>query len=403
MKLKNIIITTFLSFLFLTSCSTIKTVILMKKGTVSQKEFKVEVPFEYRLGLIILKVSIEGEEYDFLLDTGAPNVISKELAKKLNVNIIASQKVGDSNNNDSDLGFAKLEKIKIGGLDFLNTGIAISDIKSSQEVNCLNIDGLIGSNLMRKAIWKFDFSNQIITITNTLDSLNISSNIETIPFFSEITGTPLCDIKINGQVEKNVVIDLGSNGDFTCSNNTLAKIKKNQKTFPKMISFGKGGSGLYGVGELDTTNFIVSSNISFGDVILNNQIVEFSTGSSTIGMNFFRNYDLILDWINKEALLIKKKEYDYTSYSGFGFTWIFEEGNLIIGSLKVGSNAQKKGLKLEDSIVSINGKNFSKTSSQEWCEIIKNQTLSNFEKIDITILRNGEKLNFQLQKELLLK
>ena len=32
--------------------------------------------------MIILKVNISGEEYDFLIDAGAPNIISKELAKK---------------------------------------------------------------------------------------------------------------------------------------------------------------------------------------------------------------------------------------------------------------------------------------------------------------------------------
>ncbi|MFM2000210.1 MAG: hypothetical protein RL204_2157, partial [Bacteroidota bacterium] len=71
----------FLSILLvsvLTSCKVIRTVSLMKRGTVQQKEFTTTVPFEIRRGLIILKVGIAGEVYDFILDTGAPNVVSTE-------------------------------------------------------------------------------------------------------------------------------------------------------------------------------------------------------------------------------------------------------------------------------------------------------------------------------------
>jgi len=106
----------------------------MKNGEVEQEEFSVQIPFEYRLGLIILKVNISGEEYDFLLDTGAPNVISNELAKKLEINIVTRQKVGDSQGQKSDLELAKLDKISIGGIHFLNTGAAIADLSLSNKV-----------------------------------------------------------------------------------------------------------------------------------------------------------------------------------------------------------------------------------------------------------------------------
>ena len=118
--------------------------------------FNAKIPFEYRLGLIILKVDIAGKEYDFVLDTGAPNVISKELAQKLGLNNVSEQKVGDSQGEYSNLGFTTIEKVTIGGIHFLNTGAAIADLELSKEVGCLKIDGLIGSNLMKKAIWKFD-------------------------------------------------------------------------------------------------------------------------------------------------------------------------------------------------------------------------------------------------------
>ena len=42
------------------------------------------------------KVSIGGTEYNFMIDTGAPLVISKEIFTKLNLKSIHSANVGDS-------------------------------------------------------------------------------------------------------------------------------------------------------------------------------------------------------------------------------------------------------------------------------------------------------------------
>ena len=130
--------------LLLTSCSSLKTVKLMKSGEVEQEEFNVTIPFEYRLGLIVLKVTISGETYDFLLDTGAPNVISKELAQKLELSNIFEQQVVDSQNEEANLGFLLIKKLGIGGINFLNTGAVVADLKQSKELGCLQINGFVG-------------------------------------------------------------------------------------------------------------------------------------------------------------------------------------------------------------------------------------------------------------------
>ena len=282
--IKKILLSTLTTLLLLTGCSTIKTIKLMKSGEVEQEEFNVKIPFEYRLGLIILKVDIAGKEYDFVLDTGAPNVISKELSKKLDLSNITEQKVGDSQGEESNLGFTTIEKLSISDINFLNTGAVIADLNQSQEVGCLKIDGFIGSNLMRKAIWKFDYQNQIITITNSIESLNIPKSTNKIPFFTELTGTPIIDIQLNDITEKNVTVDLGSNGDISLSRKTFDALMKNNPSIPQTYSFGNSTSGLYGLGKADSTFYLKVPSISFGDISLDSTIVQFTSESaSTIG------------------------------------------------------------------------------------------------------------------------
>ena len=56
-----------------------------------------------------------------------------------------------------ELEYVLLPKVTVGCVDFLNTGAAIADLKRSSVIACLNVDGIIGANLMQKAIWQIDY------------------------------------------------------------------------------------------------------------------------------------------------------------------------------------------------------------------------------------------------------
>ncbi|WP_027076390.1 retropepsin-like aspartic protease [Maribacter antarcticus] len=371
----------------------------MKSGEVEQEEFNVKIPFEYRLGLIILKVNISGEEYDFILDTGAPNAISKELAKKLELSNIFKQKVVDSQSEESKLGFVLIKKLGLGGIDFLNMGAAVADLKQSKEVGCLRIDGFIGSNLMRKAIWKFDYQNQIITITNSIESLSIPKVTSKIPFFTMLTGTPIIDFRLNDVTQKNVIVDLGSNGGISLSKKTYNALMKNNPSIPQTSSFGISGSGLYGLGKADSTYHIKAPSVSFGDVSLENTIVSFADeAASTIGNQFFKNYDFVLNWFTKEILLINKTEYDNSTLATFGFSCSNQENHLIVSNIY----KNMEDLKIGDQILQVGKTNYNKLLPEQWCEILENGLTKEKEVLKISILRDNKKLSFTLRKEKLL-
>lgn len=390
-----------LSSLLVGSCTTLKTIKIIKSGHVKQKKYVVEMPFEYRLGLIVFKVKIEGNYYSFILDTGATNVISTELAAKLNLISKTKHKVGDSQGNSSDLGLVTIKNINIGGVDFKNTGAVIADLTSSNEISCMKVDGIIGSNLMKKAIWKFDYQHQTITITHSIKSLYTDTVIEKIPFETNFIGAPLCKIKVDNHVQKNVTIDLGSNGDVSLSNSLFDSIISKNKGCKTLSSYGHSSSGLYGFGDQDTINFLVCEDISFGDIQLKNQIIEFTNNSAvTIGTNFFKNYDLIINWFEKEIKLIKKKTYDYSSIEDFGCTWMYIDGNLKIKSLTTGGPAELSGIKLNDHIIEINKVSYKDIPIENWCEIIDGaKNILNKNELDILIMRNNELLRFVIKKK----
>ena len=384
----------------LTSCNAFKTVSLMKRGSVQQKEFTTTIPFEMRRGLIVLKVGIAGEVYDFILDTGAPNVVSKELAEKLNLEKKVERKVGDTKIKKSDLGFAEVENIEIGGINFLNTGAAIADLQMSDAIRCLDIDGLIGSNLMRKAIWKFDYQAQLITISNKMEAFELGNDVLKIPFTTSLQGTPVLNVKLDSTTHQNAIIDLGSNGGFSFNEKSGRSILERDKLIEHANYVGAQVYGLYGLGAPDTVVFAKVPNIVVGDVKVSQTVASFSGSNAIIGTEFFSNYDVIINWSTSEALLIKRKDDVNSSIEEFGFDIKFDGGKVLVSGLFAASSAYKEGLRLNDEIIEIGDRKLDNVSPDDWCEIISDKLFKE-DQLDVVVkvLRNNEPVTFTLKKE----
>lgn len=386
----------------LTGCGSVNVMMLMKKGEVDKKVYKVQVPFTYRLGLVVIKVKIDDTNYNFLIDSGAINLVSKELAKKLKLKTAFSQEVSGSSGASSSLDFTTLKKVSIGKLSFINTGAAITDLNANSEMRCLNIDGIIGSNLMRKAVWEFDYKNQQITITNSADSLEKHAHSKTIPFSNDMVGTPKIDLDINGQKEEGVIVDLGSTGGFAVSRATYAKLLENKRLSSSVFGYGTSSSGIYAAAPNDTVKTGISPVISLGDLILKNQVLH-TSNNKTLGTRFLRNYRVVLDWATNHITLTENTRFENTVFEHLGFRKKLQGDKLIIGFIYDQSAAQKAGLKLGDQIVAMNGKDYTKVNPDEWCELVE-QRINDKEasSLSLIILRKGKKLKYNLNKTNLL-
>ncbi|MBN8703190.1 MAG: aspartyl protease family protein [Bacteroidetes bacterium] len=398
----------FFTLLFLLGCDTIKTVKIIRRGEVDQKQFKTQIPFEFKDGLIIVKVGINGVEYNFIVDTGAPNVLSTELATELKLKNTSKQKVEDSHGASSALGFTTINKLTIGGIDFLNTGAAIADLKQNPILECHHIKGFIGANLMRKAIWEFDFKNKMISIANSIDSFRIPSNANLVPFYTDITGTPFIDMSYNGLIDKNVTVDFGYNGNIETSTVVFNKLKQSKLISDNTCRFGCNSFGLSGRGNNDTIYDAVISKIKIGDITLTDYVVSFNQDKSKsniklIGTAFFKNYRIILNWNKNKLILIKNNDNTSTKAKGHaiscGFAPIFEKGILFIGMIDKNSDSEKQGLKIGDEILEVNGTNYRNFTQEKYCEIVNNNGFFSFETdtiILITIKRDSQELKFKI-------
>ena len=159
-------------------------------GSITQNSFVEEIPFDLVEGQIVIKVNIKDNIYHFLFDTGAPVVVDNQIAKLLNKSK-DYQNVFDSNGNIQKLPKRKINELKIGNIVFKNITTFVTDLKYIKEIGCINIQGVIGANLMTNAVWQINYAQKKIIFTNNVNSLHLATDNSRIKFSLEKIGTPI--------------------------------------------------------------------------------------------------------------------------------------------------------------------------------------------------------------------
>lgn len=400
--IKNYIFPTVFGVLLFSSCNIIKTIHLLKQGHITPAHFKEEIPFEFRAGIMVIKILIDGKYYDFIFDTGATNAVSLELAEKLNLKQISRQESLDFEGKSETIGFSTLQKLTIGQIDFNNTACAIVDLEKVPEIKCLKVEGLIGGNLLRKATWQIDYKNLKIIFADNIDSLHIPTNTPFVSFSPLITGTPVFKGKINGIETSKNIFDTGSSGDILLVKTDLDKLKEKDKTLKQIRGIGSKSSGLHGR-KLDTTYLAKISAIKVGTMEITNPIVEFKkTDGGNFGSGFLKDYLVTFDWQTNKAWFQKYSEEKKEDWTSFGFVPLVKDSKMLIGYMYDNSPAQLSGLHLNDQIVSVNSIDYGSITDDSYCDMIMNKfSWVNTDTLNIVVrTTNGEKKVILIKKNI---
>lgn len=381
--------------IFFTSCSALKILKLQNKGTVQSTDFVKTSSFTKNNNLVIVSVKINGKDYNFIFDTGASfNVVSTELSAALGLKPVASMKVSNSQGTSSNKDFIVLDTVSIAGVAFYKQLCVVSDLKS---IDCMfnNIDGIIGLKLMQKATWFINNEKSEITLTNNKNNLPQMLNAKSMALTIK-DKTPYIDCAIDGFRHTEIEFDLGSANGFS--------LDKKHMTNPNglsnnIYSIGNASKGLDGSGKVDTTFYIKKQNLQFGNVsIPTEQFVKVKTGhSSIIGMKILKNYNIVLDWNQKQILLDKINDIGTETINPSGFKYNKVGSQIQVVEIFANSNAAKAGLELGDVIKSINGINYYNLPYAAQCSLLSFPLDNTIEQYEMVVLKKNTevKLNFK--------
>lgn len=361
-------------------------------------DFKQEIPFELVKGAIIVEVIIGGKPKKFVFDTGATTILDDDLAETLEFDVLGKVKTVDSNRKKQYNKYVRLESVTIGKIPFHNIVASIFNLEVLKVALCADISGILGANVMNKAIWQIDFQNKKIIFTDNRKELNLSGEEEKFNFHAFGKGVPLIEFYMDEVYLGDVKLDTGFNGSFNLAEHTL----------PENVFFIEKKTFILGIfGEEERTQKVAKlPNIRLGETLeLTNTIATFNEKQDLgyIGTQFLAQYLVTIDWGNRAILLGNKRTMTINPYESFGFFPRLVDGKLLVGSIYMDAPIYKSGLRLNDEILKLNELDFKENCNTNYCKYIHENPFKTVKSIKITIQRDGEIMEFEAMKTVLIE
>ncbi len=384
---------------FLSGCFPVRLIkVLNQRGdsTLEQKEFLTEIPFDYAGNFIVSKArfSPEGLKKRFLIDTGAPTVISEASFKEnqfptiyLLPDEVSTNQIDSASKSNILTIFPKLPELHLENLVFKDVASNVINKKGLEKYACFASDGIIGSNVMNDAIWQIDYSRKILTVTDDLKKLRNIEGATQVKFKdSGPDKKPIIPVVLNGETYW-FLFDTGSSLGITLSPELIP-------FFGNIPSERISGFSLNGLRTVYTENDDKQFNGSFVNLpefVIGGLKVKNATAmalelpffekrdftkkqSGNLGNKFFQDYIVTINW--KKNLIYFAPQPNPVQpivTSNFGLLGRFNgQKKYVVQYLFKNSEAVKAGIKLNDEILAINGFQMDNLSPDQYCEFVNN-------------------------------
>jgi 6-pyruvoyl-tetrahydropterin synthase len=363
---------------------------------ISQNYFETEIPFFYENGTIIIEVVIEGKKKKFIIDSGAGTVIKESILSQLDYKSLGKTSYKDTYSKKKKLKNIQLHRLDIGGIEFCNIVGTVSDFNIlSKAYPCTEIEGIIGYNVLNKAVWDFNFIEKKIIITDRFYSAQKKEAL-TFRFDNAITTRPLLNINIDGVIIGKAMLDLGSNGSISLPSTFFERVKNKQNI--KTVFGNK--SALHSKKKAVKIKLAEISKLKINTLSIPNLIkVSFEKDlmKPLIGTKFLENYRVIL---NRPERLLILKNYSLLNTDkndSFGFTFFLYNSELKVSSVMQPSIAFDNKLRTNDKLLKINDTYLVDLSNEKYCDYLQND-INKQNHLNLRVERDGQQIDLILKK-----
>ena len=368
-------------------------------GTAQSHYFSVLAYKEVK-SKIIVQCSINGRPHNFILDTGAATTISQALFKELRPNVLTSLPVSDQAGIVDSLQIASLPNIQLGNVVFKDIPAIVAT--DPMIFDCFEVDGLLGSNLLRNSIVQFSSVKHTVTITDDAKRLGLNKKYAAKMELSVTQSSPfiMIDIQKGKTTGRDVVLfDSGMDSFYDLSMAAYQKVFDTVDLFTVMAeatgSFTMGMNGVLGDRDYYKVN---APELLINGSTFKNVVTETTYGdSSRIGAYLFKYGTVTLDYKNRKFYFEPYKPgTPDLSKDDWPFTPTVKDKKLVVGIVW---GRQWDGIIVPgDEIIQFDGKNY---EGKDICEVLKT-THESADVVAKVILRDaltGEIKELEVSKE----
>ena len=178
---------------------------------------------------------------------------------------MSKENIVDSDYNRKKVNWVKVDSISIGNVLFENQTAFIGDFEANPILKCMEIDGIIGSNIIKHCNWTIDPKNKTLILFSSIQKKS-SEECIVIPFRTDLNTISLLILYSVNQGTKNISIDYGSNDSIALNNEIFNTLQNTNIIGDVFIEKGINQSGIIGKPiELD-------KRIAYSDSVrINNQ------------------------------------------------------------------------------------------------------------------------------------
>lgn len=349
----------------------------LNQGGTQQKHYYTVIPYKEVKSKVIVQCTINGKPRNFIVDTGAVMSITTKLFNELQPDVIAQMRLSDQAGMLDSLQMVSLKNIKIGDVTFNNIPTAV--VKDSEIFDCFEVDGLIGSNLLRNSIIQFSSKTHTVTLTDDPKKLALKSKYASRMQLTAVQSNPFIWIEAtNGEIggKDNVLFDSGMDGFYDLSMNAFQQAFAPINLFT-VLAQAKGSFtwGLNGVPSAQDYYKVSVPQLKINGSTFKNVTSETTYGdSSRIGANLFNHGLVTLDYKNKKFYFepFAKTNFDLQT-NDWPFTPSIKDNKLVVGI--VWGERWREIIIPDDEIIEFDGKVY---EDADICNIItSNQKTTN--------------------------
>lgn len=330
------------------------------------KAFEYKIPFTLYENKILIEVFIEKKKYNFVFDSGAMSLLDKDMVNmKKAKNVAIDLEAEDANEQKKKLSVVQVPSLKVENINFKDGYFAVHDFTAINERSCVPIAGIFGSNLMNNLVWKIDFKEKVITVTD--QSLPADGYLE-IAFEKEaFSNVPRTKVNVRGALI-DLVLDTGSGDALTIGKTAFDKIKDST------LLQGTGPSSTSLFGNNDGTFYEDSVAISFpaapGKLFHGVHTTAQGNEMALLGIDFLKHYQPVFDYkanklfLNTDTLPVPEPLMSW----GFGLAGM--EGKLVV--INMFNIPELQALfKVGEQIIAVNDIDTEKPNKLELCRIME--------------------------------
>lgn len=331
----------------------------MVSGGTRQSDYLITLPFDTTQNLLIVNVEISGKDYRFLFDTGASVCLSQRLVDEIKPKLVGKMNVTDSESGTDSLNVYILPEITLDGVTF--NDIPAFHLRDSDFMECLEFDGIIGSNLLKDLAVRFSSAKRAITITDNPEKFNLREDISTEMQIIPEQNFPVIKTLLSDNLRGNIdlLFDSGMTGFYDLALRHFHLFKDNNIFTIRNIRQGMGSHSFTFFGRApDTLMYRLRiPDVTIGNVDFKNLSITTTTNdNSRVGVSLLHYGDVTLDFKNKRFYYEPYIDKDRDLYEReLPVSISTEDGKFIIGV--IWDKKLEDKLSIGDRIISINDVN----------------------------------------------